>query len=153
MLFSLAERREGERVPELPLAPLLKDTPKRSLRGRCATRMAALGGANLRPASAGGAAWKISFGSSRPWRAAPAVRQLHRQCASGRLHGDRSIIRCMQLGCAHSSLSSSRCCQPARCRETASEERAGGRCHDTNVHGRKPLELVLLRAEGRAFSR
>lgn len=70
MLFSLAERREGERVPELPLAPLLNDTPKRSLRGRCATRMAALGGANLRPASVGGAAWKISFGSSRPWRAA-----------------------------------------------------------------------------------
>ena len=82
MLFSLALRREGERVPELPLAPLLNDTPKRSLRGRCATRMAALGGANLRPASAGGAAWKISFGSSRPWRAAATVRRLCVGCAS-----------------------------------------------------------------------
>ncbi len=53
---SLAVRREGERVPELPLAPLLNETPKRSLRGRCATRMAALGGAKRRPASAGDAA-------------------------------------------------------------------------------------------------
>lgn len=70
MAPSLWVRREGERVPELPLAPLLNDTPKRSLRGRLATRMAALGGANLRPASAGGDAWKISFGSSRPCRTA-----------------------------------------------------------------------------------
>lgn len=70
MVPSLWVRREGERVPELPLAPLLNDTPKRSFRGRLATRMAALGGANLRPASVGGDAWKISFGSSRPCRTA-----------------------------------------------------------------------------------
>jgi hypothetical protein len=87
---SLAVRREGERVPELPLAPLLNETPKRSLRGRWATRMAALGGAKRRPASAGDAAWKISLGSSRPWRAGRAA-SAARGC--GRRQGAQAAAR------------------------------------------------------------
>lgn len=68
---SLAGKRRAPEWPESPepLVPLTKElvTLKRMrLRGTYDTRIAALGGANLRPASPAGVAWKISLGSSKP---------------------------------------------------------------------------------------
>ncbi len=74
----LVGNRSPEEWPESPepLVPETKEdvTEKRMrLRGMYDTRMAALGGAKLRPLRPAGAAWKISFASSMPCMHAKAM--------------------------------------------------------------------------------
>ena len=67
----LAGKRRPEECPESP-EPLVPDTneevteKRMRLREMYDTRIAALGGANLRPASSAVTAWKISLASSMP---------------------------------------------------------------------------------------
>lgn len=90
-------KRRPEEWPESPepLVPDTKDdvTEKRMrLRGIYDTRIAALGGAKLRPASPAGTAWKISFASSMPCA--------HAQCpcqGSRNIHAMPHTVACIQM--------------------------------------------------------